>query len=58
MAGGALGAIGPRVQRPATKECNTGGDSVTVLRRLMVAICASDRQIKACLVTKATVQVS
>ena len=58
MARGAYGATGPRAQKPAAKEFNIGGDSVTVPRRPMVAICAWDRQIKACLATKATVQVS
>ena len=54
---GAYGATGPLVQRPAAKECNIGGDFVTAPRRPMVVICAWDPQIKACLVTKATVQV-
>ena len=58
MARGAHGATGPLAQRLAAKECNIEGDSVTIPRRQMVAICAWDRQIKLCLVTKATVQVS
>ena len=57
MARGALGATGPHVQRPAAKEYNIGDDSVTIPHRPMMAICARDQQIRACHVTKATVQV-